>query len=144
MRGRFKHSLESVSEKQTSSRWSLQGFTRTNTVANHVLFTFPRLRTAVRLVLLATLLCVINSCGGPSHDIIGKWRTADANALVWEFFPNGSVVIGKDTGRYSFGDQKRIKIQTSFAKSVYQMEVSGDHMALTSPSGLKLEFTRIR
>ena len=107
-------------------------------------FIAARLQTALRLGILTALLCAMSGCGGPSHDIIGKWRTADANALVWEFSPNGSVVIGKDNGRYTFGDQKRIKIQTSFAKSVYQMEVFGDHMTLTSPNGSKLEFTRIK
>ena len=102
-------------------------------------------RFQLALIALAVLVCAIGGCGGPSRDIVDKWRTSgDANAMVWEFFPNGSVVIGKDNGRYSFGDQKRIKIQTSFAKSVYQMDVSSDHMTLTSPSGLKLEFTRIR
>jgi hypothetical protein len=103
-----------------------------------------RLRTAFQLVILAALLCVINGCGSPSNDVLGKWRTADANAIVWEFSPNGSVLVGKDKGKYTFGDQKRIKIQTSFATSVYQMEITGDHMTLTSPGGLKLEFTRIR
>jgi hypothetical protein len=101
-------------------------------------------RSAFRLVIVAALLCALNGCGGPSNDIRGKWRTADANAIVWEFLPNGSVLVGKDKGRYTFGDQKRIKIQTPFATSVYQMEITGDHMTLTSPSGLKLDFTRIR
>lgn len=127
-----------------SSSWSLQGFELINTVAVEMLFIVARLQTALRLGILAALLCAMNGCGGPSHDIIGKWKTADANALVWEFSPNGSVVIGKDNGRYSFGDQKRIKIQTSFAKSMYQMQISGDHMTLTSPNGSKLEFTRIK
>ena len=109
-----------------------------------MLFIVARLRNALRLVVLAALLWAMNGCGGPSHDIIGKWKTANANAIVWEFSPNGSVLVGKDKGRYSFGDQKRVKIQTSFATSVYQMEISDDHMTLTSPSGLKLEFTRIK
>ncbi len=104
----------------------------------------PGLRSEFRLIILAALLCAMNGCGGPSHDVVGKWRTADANAIVWEFSPNGSVLVGKDKGRYTFGDQKRIKIQTSFATSVYQMEISGDHLTLTSPSGLKLDLTRIK
>ena len=86
----------------------------------------------------------MNGCGGPSRDIIGKWKTADATAMVWEFSPNGSVLVGKDKGRYTFGDQKRIKIQTSFATSVYQMQIADDHMTLTGPSGLKLELTKIK
>ena len=108
-----------------------------------MLLIVARLQTALRVSILAALLYAMNGCGGPSRDIIGKWKTADVTAIVWEFSPNGSVVIGKDNGRYSFGDQKRIKIQTSFATSLYQMQISGDHMTLTNPNGLKLEFTRI-
>ena len=104
-------------------------------------FVFARWKS---LTLLAALLNAMSGCGGPAHDILGKWKTADASAIVWEFSPNGAVLVGKDKGRYSFGDQQRIKIQTSFATSVYQMQIAGDHMTLTSPSGLKLEFTRMK
>ncbi len=99
---------------------------------------------ALCLVAFAASIWAVNGCGGPSHDIVGKWRTADANAIVWEFLPHGTVLVGKDRGRYTFGDQKRIKIQTSFATSVYQMQIAGDTMTLTSPSGPKLELTRIK
>ncbi len=64
--------------------------------------------------------------------------------MVWEFSTNGSVLIGDVRGRYTFGDQNRIKIETPFATSVYQMEISGDRMILQEPGGSKLEFTRIR
>ena len=73
-----------------SSSWSLQGFELINTVAVEMLFIVARLQTALRLGILAALLCAMNGCGGPSHDIIGKWRTADQR-MVWEF-SNGSVV----------------------------------------------------
>jgi hypothetical protein len=122
----------------------LQPFKRANTVVGGMLSLFQRLSTAMQPIVLALALSTITSCGGPSRDIIGKWTTADANAIIWEFSPNGSVLVGKDKGRYSFGDQKRVKIQTSFATSVYQMQISHDHMTLTAPSGLKLELTRIK
>lgn len=95
------------------------------------------------LIILAILLCALPGC---SHrkDIVGKWRTADANAIVWDFAPNGTVLIGVDQGRYSFGDQNRVKIQTKFATSVYQMEFSGDKLTLRSPKGSDLELTRIK
>ena len=47
-------------------------------------------------------------------------------------------------GRYKFGDQNRIKIETPFATSVYLLEISGDRMTLRELGGPKLEFTRIR
>jgi len=84
-------------------------------------------------------------CGGPSNDIVGKWRmSGSSSAIVWEFSKNGSVLIGNVRGRYRFGDQNRVKIETPFATSVYQMEISGDRMTLREPGGSKLEFTRIR
>jgi hypothetical protein len=64
--------------------------------------------------------------------------------MVWEFSKNGSVLVGNIRGRYRFGDQNRVKIETPFATSVYQMEISGDRMILREASGSKLEFTRLR
>jgi hypothetical protein len=63
---------------------------------------------------------------------------------VWEFSKNGSILIGDVRGRYQFGDQNRIKIETPFATSVYLLEISGDRMTLRELGGPKLEFTRIR
>jgi hypothetical protein len=67
----------------------------------------------------------------------------DANAVVWEFSENGSVLIGNTRGRYLL-DRNRIRIETSFATTVYQMEFSGDRVTLREPGGSKLEFTRVR
>jgi hypothetical protein len=95
-------------------------------------------------IALATLLCGMVGCGGPSHDIVGKWRMSqDANAMVWEFSNNGAVLVGNTRGRYIL-DRNRVKIETPFAKTVYQMEFSVDRMILREPNGPKLEFTRIR
>ena len=63
--------------------------------------------------------------------------------MVWEFSKNGAVVIGNTRGRYIL-DRNRVKIETPFAKNVYQMEFSNDRMILREPNGSKLEFTRIR
>ena len=83
------------------------------------------------------------SCGNP--PVVGKWHmSGTSDATVWEFFSNGSVLVGNVRGKYTFGDQDRIKIETPFAISVYQMEISADHMTLREPGGPKLEFTRIR
>jgi hypothetical protein len=83
-------------------------------------------------------------CGGPSRGVVGRWHMSqDADAMVWEFSKNGAVVIGNTRGRYIL-DRNRVKIETPFAKTVYQMEFSGDRMILREPNGSKLEFTRIR
>jgi len=95
------------------------------------------------LVALFLAFCLLSSCGG-SHNIVGKWQTGEANAVVWEFAPNGLVRIGVDEGRYTFGDQNRVKIQTRFATSVYQMQFSGEKLILRPPKGGTLELTRVK
>ena len=87
------------------------------------------------------MLFAIAGCGNSS--IIGKWRMAGSNATVWEFFSNGVVLVGDVRGRYKFGDQDRIKIETPFATTVYQMKLSGDRMTLEERGGPKLEFSKI-
>jgi hypothetical protein len=85
----------------------------------------------------------MTGCG--NSTIVGKWNmSGTSGATVWEFSKNGSVLIGKVRGKYMFGDQKRVKIETPFATSVYQLEISGDRMTLREPGGPKLEFTRIK
>ena len=82
------------------------------------------------------------ACGNSS--IVGKWRMSGTeNQTVWEFSSNGSALVGEVHGRYKFGDQDRIKIETPFSTTVYQMKISTDHLVLQEPGGSKLEFTRI-
>lgn len=97
------------------------------------------------IVALALLLCAATGCDRSHKVIVGQWRSAgDSSAMVWEFAKDGSVLMGSTRGKYSFGDQKRIKIQTPFGTSVYQMEISENSMTLTDPRGSKLEFTKLR
>jgi hypothetical protein len=82
-------------------------------------------------------------CGNSS--IVGKWRMSGSeNQTVWEFLDNGSMSVGEVHGRYKFGDQDRIKIETPFATTVYVVKVSSDQLVLQELSGSKLEFTRVR
>jgi hypothetical protein len=91
----------------------------------------------------AVVLLILAGCGKSS--IVGKWRMAGTeNQTVWEFSGNGSVLVGEIRGRYKFGDQDRIKIETPFATAVYQMTISSDQLVLQEPGGSKLEFTRMR
>jgi hypothetical protein len=104
---------------------------------------FSHAKSSWRIIASAALLCIVTGCGKSS--IIGKWSmSGGSNATVWEFKTNGAVVVGDVSGRYKFGDQDRIKIQTPFATTVYQLKISSDHMILQEPGGPKLEFTRIR
>jgi hypothetical protein len=66
------------------------------------------------------------------------------NQTVWEFSSNGSMLVGDIRGRYRFGDQERLKIETPFSTAVYQVKISTDHLVLQEPGGSKLEFTRIK
>jgi hypothetical protein len=106
-------------------------------------FGFPQ---RVRLLLMAAsavLLFVMAGCGNSS--IVGKWRMSGTeNQTVWEFSGNGSVLVGEVRGRYKFGDQDRLKIETPFATTVYVMNLSNDQLVLQDLGGSKLEFTRVR
>lgn len=102
-------------------------------------------RMPVLILASALLLCTATGCENSHKLIVGKWRSAgDSSAMVWEFSKDRSVLMGTTLGKYSFGDGKRIKIQTPFGTSFYQMEISEDRMTLTDPRGSKLEFTKLR
>jgi hypothetical protein len=104
---------------------------------------FVRYNPRSRIIILAVFISAMVGCGNSS--IVGKWRmSGEADATVWEFSKNGSILIGNVRGRYKFGDQNRIKIETPFATTVYQPEISGDRLILREPGGPKLEFTRMR
>lgn len=91
----------------------------------------------------ALFLCALAGCGSAQNNILGKWSTAgDSSAMVWEFSKDGSVVMGGTRGKYSFGDNERVKIQTPFGTSVYQMEFAGDQMTLKDPTGSRLVFKK--
>jgi hypothetical protein len=106
-------------------------------------FGFFRRERLLLMHALAVLLLLMAGCGNSS--IVGKWRMSGAeNQTVWEFSTNGSVLVGEVHGRYKFGDQDRIKIQTPFATTVYLVTLSSDQLVLQEPGGSKLEFTRVR
>ena len=118
----------------------------TDTAQNRGVGLFFRISFSPRkLAALGLSLCLITGCGGNARDIVGAWRTStDPNAMVWEFSSDGSVLMGPNRGRYTFGDNNRIKIETSIATSVYQIELVGDKMTLKEPSGSKLVLTRVK
>ncbi|PYI71321.1 MAG: hypothetical protein DMF08_08920 [Verrucomicrobia bacterium] len=66
------------------------------------------------------------------------------NQTVWEFSGNGSVLVGEVRGRYKFGGENRIKIETPFATTVYLVTLSNDQLVLQEMGGSRLEFTRVR
>ena len=105
-------------------------------------FGFPRRARLLLGPVLAVLLFVRAGCGNSS--IVGKWRMSGTEKTVWEFSTNGSVLVGEVRGRYKFGGQDRIKIETPFATTVYLITLSSDQLVLEELGGSKLEFTRVR
>jgi len=104
---------------------------------------FARRARLLIIIDSVVVLFVMASCGNSS--IVGKWRMVGTeNQTVWEFSSNGSVLVGDVRGRYKFGDQDRIKIETPFATTVYQVTIASDQLVLQEPGGSKLEFTRLR
>lgn len=99
-----------------------------------------------RSAVLALLLLALVACDSSRKQIVGKWKTASgAEEMVWEFSPGGAVTMGGTPGRYSFGDNQRLKIETRAATFVYQIEFTGsDRMTWTNPSGAKTELQRVK
>ncbi len=64
--------------------------------------------------------------------------------MVWEFAQDRSVLMGSIKGRYTFGDRQRLKIETPWGTSIYQLELTDNRMVLTDPAGSRLVFTRIK
>src|SRR6476661_5827938 len=103
---------------------------------------FRRVRP-LRVLASGVVLLVLAGCGNSS--IVGKWRMSGTeNQTIWEFSSNGAVLVGEVRGRYKFGDQDRLKIETPFATTVYVMSLSNDQLVLQDLAGSKLEFTRVR
>ena len=104
---------------------------------------FSNRRPALRIIASAIVLFAITACG--RSGVVGKWRlSGGSDATIWEFSDNGAVRAGDIRGRYKFGDQDRIKIETPYATAVYQLKISGERMVLQEPGGSKLEFTKVR
>ena len=95
------------------------------------------------LIAFAAVVLLLAACG--NSGIVGKWRMSGIeNQTIWEFSSNGSVQVGDIPGRYKFGDQDRIKIETPFSTAVYLVKISSNQLVLQEPGGSKLEFTRIK
>ncbi len=95
------------------------------------------------ILLAAGLLPLLVGCGGPKDRIIGKWQTEEsANPITWEFSKNGAVQAGNTSGRYSFGDGSRLKIETKFATFVYEIQFEDETMIWTEPNGSRTKLKR--
>ena len=104
---------------------------------------FALCQRLLTLIAFAAVILLLAACGNSS--IVGKWRMSGIeNQTIWEFSSNGSVQVGDIPGRYKFGDQDRIKIETPFSTAVYLVKISNDQLVLQEPGGSKLEFTRIK
>ena len=91
------------------------------------------------------LLLMCAGCGDKSAEIVGKWKvTSDTSELVWDFAPGGVVTSGDIRGRYSFGSDRRMKLQTPFATFVYQVDVNGDKMTWKDAKGTTTELARVK
>src|SRR3954469_24449771 len=98
---------------------------------------------SLRPVVLLVLLFALAGCDDSRRKIVGKWK-ADQSEMLWEFSNNGTVSLGGQPARYSFGDGKRIKIQTPTATYVRQYEFVGDRMIWKEANGTAFELTKVK
>ncbi len=106
----------------------------------------PRLRLAFLAFVFAISFAFLAGCGNPRKaQIVGKWKvTNDTTGIVWEFANDGGVMSGDIRGRYAFGSQKQMKLQTPFATFIYQVDIDGDQMTWNGPKGAKTELSRVK
>ena len=100
--------------------------------------------TLLRCCAIFALLLAFAGCDTRRSDIVGKWKVDGPGDMSWEFHANGSVTSGGAPGRYTFGDNDRLKITTPTATFVYQLELNGDRMTWRDPSGARTELTRVK
>lgn len=104
-----------------------------------------KLLMGLRIVFVAIVVFAASSCDQSKPQIVGKWKTAgNDNAVTWEFHENGAAVSGNARGKYTLGDQNRVKIQTPYATFVYQVEFADDRMIWKDPNGTRMELTRVQ
>jgi hypothetical protein len=104
-------------------------------------------KTAMRqlITLLFITLIAFSGCDKRHQQLVGKWKTQSGSGEnVWEFFENGTLSAGGAPGRYTLGDNNRLKIQTSTATFVYQLEFAGDRMSWKDPNGSTMELAKIK
>jgi hypothetical protein len=122
---------------------------------NLILFGSSSVREAVKNIAMRnltlcriafiTLLFALPGCDQSRKQIVGKWKVLRGSSdVVWEFFENGSVSTGGTPGKYTFGDGRRIKIQTPTATFVHQIEFVGDRMIWKALDGTRTELTRVK
>lgn len=96
------------------------------------------------VLLLTALALLTTSCDRSREQIVGKWQVQNApESMIWQFEPNGVVHAGNVKGRYSFGDQGRLKVETPTATFVYQLKLTDDAMVWREPSGAVTELRRV-
>ena len=89
-------------------------------------------------------LLALSSCDKKYERIAGKWSViGTADPMIWEFTDDGKAITGDSRGRYNFGDNDKIKIETPSATFVYTVEFSGDRMIWKTVQGSKIELKRV-
>ncbi len=103
-----------------------------------------KLKAGLFSLCVAVLSFSLIGCSNPQNQIVGRWKvTSDTTDLVWDFAKDGSVSSGDIKGRYSFGSQKRMKLQTPFATFIYQVDIADGKMTWVNVKGTKTELTRV-
>ena len=94
---------------------------------------------------MTTAAALLSACDSKEKQVVGKWKVAGGpETATWEFSASKAVDMMGRKGKYTFGDQGRLKVQTQSATFVYQVQLSADRMTLTEPNGTKVELERVK
>lgn len=96
-----------------------------------------------------TLSALLTAC---SPAIVGKWQQG-TNGQILQFFDGGTMAIitggQTSTGSYKMLDSNTIQITApgffGYSSQVYQVNISGDKLTLTTPDGgTTLNFNKVK
>ena len=102
-------------------------------------------------MLAISLILVLVGCGGPQQGIIGKWEQLSGSVGLMsspgttiEFFKEGTVSFGMFSGKYSWPDDKHLKIELQGLAFVYGATLNGDEITLTDSNSQVGVFKRYK
>ena len=105
------------------------------------------LRRVLGWMLFMSLMLALASCGGVQQGILGKWEQLSGSTGMFtspmmgspgeiiEFFKDGTVSFSDGrSGKYSWPDDKHLKIELNGGAFVYGAALNGDDLTITESS----------
>ena len=106
-------------------------------------------RNFLGIVLCLSLLILLIACivqpDVVQPDVVGKWLKIDSQPNIEvEFFKDGTLVWSFVPGKYTFPDNRRIKLELLGRAETYKLSFSGDTLTLIGDKGELFILQRVK